>query len=92
MSSDLASISIESGVNDAGEPFCHVFAHGADHSILAGQMTPDEVRGLARDWFATAEAAEQDAAVLRTLRKLELPDGLAHHIIVELRNSRKDET
>lgn len=91
MSSDLASIHIESGVNDQGEGFCHIFAHATDRTILVGQLELGTVRELALNFLAVAEAAEQDAAVLRAIRKLELPDDLAGHIIVELRNSRKDE-
>jgi hypothetical protein len=41
-------------------------------------------------WLESAEAAEQDAAMLRTIRKLALDDQLAAMVIRELRESRHD--
>lgn len=88
---DLASINVTSGVNERREPFLTVAATNGDGTtILLGQLDPTTVRRMAMDWLASAEAAEQDAAVLRIVRKLELPDELAGAVVHELRNSRAD--
>jgi hypothetical protein len=84
----LTDIFITSGVNDDGEAFCTVAAHGATGVVLLGQLSPDEVRHHALNYLGAAEAAEQDAAVLRCVRKLELPDRFAAAVIVELRERR----
>jgi hypothetical protein len=89
MSTELESIYITSGVNEDGEGFCNVAAHGSEGVILLGQLDPTTVRRLAMDWLECAEGAEQDAAVLRLIRKLDLPEQLAGAIITELRESRK---
>ena len=88
---DLAGIYMTSGVNERGEGFVTVAAHGSTGTILAGQLSPDEVRAHALGYLETAEAADQDAAVLRCIRKLELPEELAGAIITELRSSRETE-
>ncbi|HEY6416344.1 MAG TPA: hypothetical protein VIX41_08905 [Acidimicrobiales bacterium] len=89
---DLVSIDVRSGVNERGEAFCTiVVASSPGGRILLGQLSPSEVRGMAMAWLESAEAAEQDAAVLRVIRKLELPDELAGAVVIELRQSR-DET
>jgi hypothetical protein len=75
-------------VNGRGEGFCTVAAHSEGGQILVGQLDPKEVRAMALAWLESAEAAEQDAAALRCIRKLELPDELAGAIIAELRDSR----
>jgi hypothetical protein len=86
---DLANVYVTSGVNEAGEPFLTVAAHSRTGGvILVGRLDPAEVRATALAWLSSAEAAEQDAAVLRTVRHLELPDGFASAIIGELRASR----
>lgn len=90
-SDDLASIDVRSGVNEQGEGFCTVVATSQSGRMLLGQITSDEVRKLAMHWLEVAEAADQDAAVLRCMRKLELPDQLAGAVIAELRNSRGDD-
>ena len=86
---DLRSIDLTSGVNESGEGFITVAASSPDGTILIGQLPPTEVRQMALAWLEAAEAAEQDAAVLRTMRKLELPDHLAGMVITELRESRE---
>lgn len=86
---DLIDVFITSGVNDKGEPFCTVAAHGEGGVILLGQLHPDEVREHALGYLAAAEAAEQDAAVLRVVRQLDLPDLMAGLVVTELRESRK---
>jgi len=91
MSIDLRSIDVTSGVNEEGEGFCTVAASSPDGTILVGQLSPAEVRAMALAWLESAEAAEQDAAVLRCTRKLELPDQLAGAIVTELRQSRSEE-
>jgi hypothetical protein len=88
---DLASINVTNGVNERGEPFLTITAVTEGGRFVVGQLDPSEVRKMALAWLASAEAAEQDAAVLRCIRKLELPDDLAGAIVIELRNSRSDD-
>ena len=85
----LTNIFITSGVNDKGEGFLTTAAHGDDGTILIGQLTPEECRAHALRYLESAEAADQDAAVFRVLRKLELPDQLAAMVVTELRNERE---
>ena len=87
---DLAGIDIRNGVNEAGEPFLTVVATAAGGRMLLGQLTPSEVRAMALAWLEGAEAAEQDAATLRCIRRLELPDALAGAIIADLRDHRAE--
>lgn len=90
--SSLDRVEMENGVNKEGKPFVRVRATGEGRRgqpvVLVGQLDPGEVREMAIGWLGAAEAAEQDAAVLRVLRRLELPEELAGLVIVELRNSR----
>lgn len=88
---NLAAVNVSSGVNEHGEGFLTVAASSADGTILIGQLSPTEVRGMALQWLEIAEAAEQDAAVLRCIRKLQLPDKLAGAVIQELRSGRNHE-
>lgn len=88
MAEDLGNINVTSGVNDDGEGFLTVSAHGTKRTILVGQLSPTEVRAMAMAWLESAEGAEQDAAALRVIRKLDLPDNLAGAIVQELRSSR----
>jgi hypothetical protein len=88
MNTDLTEINMVSGVNEKGNGFVTVSAHGGGGVILLGQMSPEEVRQHALIMLGAAEAAEQDAAVLRLIRKLNLPEELAGAIITELRESR----
>lgn len=85
---DLASIDLRCGVNEAGEGFITVVVSTTKGRIILGQLDPTTTRTMALQWLEVAEAAEQDAAVLRTLRKLDLPDELAGLVVTELRNSR----
>jgi len=87
---DLESIDMVSGVNEQGEGFVHVFARADGDVVAMGQLTPKQMRDHGMDAIQAAEAAEQDAAVLRTLRRLELPDDLAAHVVAELRATRED--
>lgn len=87
---DLASINLTSGVNEKGDGFVSVACHTAGGRIILGQLDPATVRRMAMDWLESAEAAEQDAAVLRCIRKLELPDQLAAMVVTELRNTREN--
>lgn len=87
---ELREIFMTSGVNEEGEGFVTIAAHGADGTILVGQMPPAEIRKHALGYLETAEAADQDAAVLRIIRKLELPDQMAGLVITELRESREN--
>lgn len=88
---DLEGIFMTDGVNDAGEPFVTVSAHGTDGTILVGQLSPAEVRQHALGYLEVAEAAEQDAAVLRVIRNLRIDDELAGLVVMELRKSREGE-
>jgi hypothetical protein len=84
----LTNIVMTSGVNEDGDGFVTIAAHGEEGTVLLGQLSPDEVRDHALAYLGAAEAAEQDAAVLRVIRKLELPDQLAGAVITELREGR----
>jgi hypothetical protein len=89
MSENLSGIFMTSGVNEEGVGFITVAAHGEHGTILLGQLTSNEVRQHALAYIESAEAADQDAAVWRCIRKLGLPDELAAAIIHELRESRE---
>lgn len=86
----LKDIFVTNGVNTKGEPFVTIAAHSSDGIILLGQLSPEELRQHALNYIACAEAAEQDAATLRTIRDLGLPEELAGAIIHNLRDNRKD--
>ena len=91
MDIELANIFMTSGVNEDGEGFVHIAAHSSEGGIiLIGQLSPNHVREHGAACFEAAEAADQDAAVLRTIRKLGIDDKLASLIITELRNTRED--
>jgi len=77
-------------VNEEGVGFCHIAVHSTSGEIMIGQLSPVKVRAMALAWLEGAEAAEQDASTLRTVRKLGLQDELAALIITELRNSREE--
>jgi hypothetical protein len=87
---DLSNVEISSGVNHEGKPFCTIVCQTMSKRLIIGQLDPDEVRRMALQWLETAEAADQDAAVLRVMRKMNLPDDLAAVIVAELRDSRSD--
>jgi hypothetical protein len=88
---DLEGVEIRAGVNDEGNGFCTVVATTADRRMFLGQIEPDVARGMALQFLEVAEAADQDAAVLRCIRKLGLPLELAGAIVTELRNARPQE-
>ena len=90
MSVDLESIFITGGVNESGVAFLTVAAHSASGDILIGQVSPAEGRQLALHWLEAAEAADQDAAAWRTIKRLGLPIELAASIVTELRNTREE--
>jgi hypothetical protein len=85
---DLAQITMTAGVNNDGDPFVTVAATSKDRKVMLAQLDPDEVRGHALIYLEVAEAAQQDAAVLRVIRRLDLPDGLAGAVVMELRKMR----
>jgi hypothetical protein len=85
----LESIYLTSGVNECGEGFVTVAAHSSGGTVLVGQLDPATTRMLGFHYLEVAEAAEQDAAVLRLIRKLGLDESLAGHIITELRQGRE---
>lgn len=83
---DLSSVEVESGVNEQNVGFLMVRAVGrrGDAVVqLTGQMTPDEVRGMALDWLVGADAAEIDAAIIKALG-----DEAGAHVVLLLRNLR----
>jgi hypothetical protein len=85
---DLERIEVRNGVNEDGEGFVSIICRTTGGALIPGQLSPDELRQMALQWLSVAEAAEQDAAVLRLIRKLELPDAIAGLIVKELRDSR----
>jgi len=87
---ELSSISISSGVNENGVGFLTVSCISTDKEMFVGQLDPETVRKLALDWLESAEAAEQDAAVFRLFRKMDIEDAVLGAVITELRNSRSD--
>jgi hypothetical protein len=87
---EIETIHIVGGINVDGEAFCTVSCVSSARDLLIGQLSPAEVRAMALGWLECAEAAEQDAATLQVLQGMELPDGLADHIVSELRRSREE--
>ena len=87
---DLSDINMTSSVNEKGDPFVTVVATSSKGDMMIGQLSPDEVRQHGLAYLEVAEAAQQDAAVLRVIRKLGLPDDVAGPIIIELRNMRAE--
>lgn len=85
---DAASSEVESGVTEEGKPFCRIRVTAVDGTIILGQLTPDELRTRGLGDIECAEAAEQDAAVWRVIRNLQLPEELAAHVVRELRKMR----
>ena len=85
---DLAEIVVRNGVNEDGVGFLTVIARTRGGHMIVGQVDPATAREQAMAFLEAAEAAEQDAAVLRCVRKLELPDELAGAIVTELRDGR----
>lgn len=88
---ELRAIEIVSGVNEQGKAFCTVSCTTKDNALILGQLDPDTVRTLAMQWLESAEAAEQDAAVMRVIRKLDLPVEVAALVVGELRSTRKED-
>lgn len=95
---DLDSIDFESGVAEDGRGFVKIRAAGTHDGravVLLGQLDPSEVEAHALAYMQAAEAARQDAAVLRTLRRVlggspaaQYADMVAGEVIVELRKGR----
>jgi hypothetical protein len=64
----LVHIEVESGVSvSTGEAFCTVRAKAEAGTVLVGQLPPEEVRQMALNFLAGAEAAEMDAMVMAEL-------------------------
>ncbi|MFR9675857.1 hypothetical protein [Streptomyces sp. TR02-1] len=55
-----------------------------------GQLTPEEVKQIARHWLDVAEAAVTEAAVRRTCDRLELPDGSAEAFTADIAATRRE--
>jgi hypothetical protein len=87
---DLARIDMVSGVNERGAGFVTVSATSKDRQVMLGQLDPSECRAHGLRYLEVAEAAEQDAAVLRVIRTIGLPDELAGAVVVELRKMREE--
>lgn len=67
---DLEIVEAGSGLNEKLHGFCTVRAFGAiggRRYSLSGQVTPAELRGMAMQFLAAAEAAESDAIVAAEL-------------------------
>ena len=85
---EIREITVSSGVNIMGKPFCHVTCVAGDLEHK-GQLTPDEVRAMALAWLTAAEAAEHDAAVFNELQEgLDLSIQVAGGFIAALRARR----
>jgi hypothetical protein len=98
---ELAGIYVESGVSHrTREPFCRVSVQGATRPPpgvtavtleLVGQLTPLEVRTMALQWLAAAEAAIHDAAVFAlATTKLGMDERMAGQLISQVREHRAD--
>lgn len=90
----LDSLGAYSGVNEAGDGFVTVRIEGEVDGrpvVLVGQLDPERTGGVGTDFHAAAEAARQDGATLRTIRRLDLPIELAGRIVAELRRTREEE-
>lgn len=82
---DGGVVTIESGVSlFDGKPFCAVLVDGR----RLGQLRPDEVREMAMNWMAAAEAAESDAIVVQLMRELGVPDDAVGDLLMDLRGRR----
>jgi hypothetical protein len=100
----LGGIYVESGVSHrTREPFCRVSVQGETSPgvlpgvpgsmrlELVGQLTPLEVRTLALQWLAAAEAAIHDAAVFAlATTKLGMDERMAGQLISQVREHRAD--
>lgn len=87
----LVSIETESGVTEEGKAFCSIRCLGEDlQTSVIGQLPPDILRQMAMQFLESAEAADQDAATWRVMKKLDLPEAVAGMVITELRSNRKD--
>lgn len=88
---EITGVEIRSIVSEAGEGFCHVVVILGDHdNFVVGQLAPNDVRKMALDWLAAAEAAECDSIVYRLLRhkfNLDLP--LVEAFVTDMRNQRE---
>lgn len=87
--SDVTSIEIRSGVNEAGKGFCTVVVMTSDKQILLGQLDPETVRGMALDWLSAAEAAESDSIVYRIFTELDMPPEAIGKFLVDMRDRRE---
>lgn len=88
---ELSDIEMSSGVNDDHVGFVHIRAIGTiagEPVVLIGQLDPATIRQHALAYLESAEAAEHDAALVRLLAELEMPDELIGHLIGNLRNQR----
>lgn len=92
---EASAVEMESGVSlFTGEPFVAVRTLGTlDNGravTLAGQLSPTELREHAMRMLEAAEAAVQDAALLRFLDdKLGLDKAAGGRIIADLREFRR---
>ena len=82
-----ASIDVTSGVSMFdGKPFCMISLDGKP----IGQLDPEEVRTMAMNWLAAAEAAESDAVVVAELRGIGLEDNAVGAFLQALRSRRAE--
>jgi hypothetical protein len=70
--------------------FVTVKATAPGGDVMEGQLDPDEVRKMALQWLAVAEAAEQDRIVMTMMtRDVGLSPEVAVNFIAKMREERK---
>ena len=80
-------LSVQSGVNGAGEPFVQLIKDGRPIC----QMTSEEARSHGRDMVEVAEAAEQDAFLINFFKtKFSIPIEQVGPIMQDYRRWRED--
>jgi hypothetical protein len=81
-----AELLTESGVSLEGDAFC-ILRWGDKH---VGCLTPDEMRQLGLVMMAAAEAAEQDAGVVRLMQGMGWGNREIAAFLMKIRESRAD--
>jgi 16S rRNA G527 N7-methylase RsmG len=88
----LTNVEVVSGTAKDGPEeyrgFVTVRAVAEDGSVMAGQLPPDELRGMALNFLSVAEAAEQDAMVMKVLTKTGVEEDAAALVITMMRGER----
>lgn len=89
----LTNIEVVSGLAERGENefrgFLTVRAFAEDGSFMSGQLDPDDVRKMALNFLASAEAATSDALVMNLfVNKIGAEPGVAAAFITDMRDER----